>query len=285
MRYTKTSGITGIFRNQFLLPRCYWRCLPAWLILFFAVLYTHGHAAGDIFQILIPAPSDPDASRGLVYSDVHDHIVMEYDLGRIVNDKVYFTDGHPLFHLTDGESYALANTPSLLGKFATAHGLTPLEFALGKARFGAASLEPVVIDGPQCQWPYNVKLDIGRTNKSTLEVMFFRRRPTQKRDRYQLSCERGPGETELTTQFESLSLTIFIGPKRQPIIAFRQPPIVLRFDSDGSTINLRGNDGVFAVPAVFVEHVYAMVAEGEIQPQDAIKMLETKLDIADVKAK
>jgi hypothetical protein len=286
MKFVDIVSLSGITRDQFSVLWYNGRLSCAWFIVLLTMSCTVVHAESQIFQVLIPAPANPEATRGLVYADAQNHIIMEYDLGRVENDKVYFTDGHPLFGLTDAQSYALANTPGLLEKFVAKHGLAQLEINfMGAALPGRYHIEEKTTYAPKCQWPYSVKLDIERKNRQLLGVMFFRRRATEDKALYQVWCEAGPGEIELTTRFENLPMTIFLDKNEKPLIGFQKPAIVLHFHDDGSRIDLHGAAGIFAVSATLAEHLFTMVAEGKILPQDAIKTLEAELDIADAQAK
>ncbi len=61
---------------------------------------------------MVVLPTRGSAARmATLYDDAHGRTTMEYDLGRSVDDKVYSTDGHPLFAIDQAEASMLANTP------------------------------------------------------------------------------------------------------------------------------------------------------------------------------
>jgi hypothetical protein len=253
----------------------------AWTLFFvvFVASYPLALAADKMFQLLIPAPSNPEAMRGRLYSDSRDRIILDCDLGRTDNDKVYFWDGHPLFGLDDAEATALANTPGLPQKFAKGHGFVQLETIFGGiARAEHSALHVQDIDAPMCQWPYDSMLKIEQDDKSVLKVMFFRRRKVPKTAHYRVYCEGGQGDVDLTTEFENVPPLIYLDRNGWPLLAFGGPPVVLRFNENGKEVGPWIASGITAVPAVMVDHYYEMVAEGDMRAQAAIDLIDAELN-------
>jgi len=259
--------------------------VSAAILSFIGVICSPAHAVEGLFDILIPTPPHSESKLATLFADAKNHVVMEYDLGRIENDKVYFTDGHPLFGLSDSQSYALANTPFSIGAFIKSHNLTPLENVYAAtAQYNHFSLQEHDIDAPMCRWPFDALLDIKRNENLSLRIMFFRRRLVAKKARYQVWCETGPGEVELTTRYENLPPIIFVNRDGRPLIALSEPPIVLRFNDKETKVFTHVVPGLLVVPARLAEHFYEMVAEHGFAPQDAVDRLESELDVVDAKA-
>jgi len=230
-----------------------------------------------MFELLIPPPPDPNAQFDILYTDSHRHIVMAYDLGRFANDKAYFTDGHPVFDITDTEASALANIPQGLGKFAKAHGLVQL-----KISFGALATPDVTItgSGPDhalCQWPYDSSYKISKSSGMQKDVVFVKKLSVPRTHTYQLWCENGPGPVELMTEYESLGPVLFLDANGKPLLAFGHPAAVFRWNDAGTEIGPRLGSDIIVVPSSIAEDFRSMAAEGELGPQDAINQFEAQI--------
>jgi hypothetical protein len=231
----------------------------------------------NLFDVLIPAPS-PEAQRGLLYMDGQKRTIMEYDLGQMQDDKVYFTDGKPLFGIDDNEALALANTPRLLSRFAKEHGLSALSFHFdGLATQNDLSVGRYEFDGRSCEWPYAVGVKFKRKDSSVIKLMFFHRREFPKDDIYRFWCERGSGETVLLTNYENLVPSVLTDGSGAPLLAFQKPAVVLRVNEGGSIVPSQIKPGIIVVAADLSERLFSMAAEAELKPQEAIRRLEDEL--------
>lgn len=252
------------------------------LILIFAAFCprtcSSAEPSSQFFQLLIPAPTDPQAQLDMLYTDAQGHIVMQYDLGRIKDDKEYFFDGYPLFGINDSEAGALANNAHFQNQFVAAHDLTQLDFIFGPATRGSTSFEVYNFSAPKCQWPYGTAMLIKRQRKPPLKVMFFHRRKEPKTDTYAVWCELGPGKVKLTTHYENL-VPLFSATRtnRQILMSFRRPATAFHVSDDGLTLSSHLPSGIIAIPAALSANLLGMVAEGELPPQTAIDLLETDL--------
>jgi len=229
----------------------------------------------QILQEIIPAPPQPEAKIGVLYTDPQRRIVMQYDLGRVQDDKVYFSNGQPILNIDDSEAYALANTPFLLEKFTAAHGLAqlPLHFD-GSAQGKTMSLLTTRLSASSCQWPYDVSLRIAGGNKPPLDVMFLRRRRAPTKTTYKIWCEIGPGEVELTTHFEILVPLIYEDADGLPLIAFSAPASVFRLNETAKLIGPHLPGGIIVIPAELSGLLLKMVGESQITAQDAVNWFE-----------
>ena len=253
-----------------------------WLVFFSVVLMsvlefcTLSYAMSPMFQTEIPAPPETEARLVGLWADSQGSTIMEYDLGRIEEDKTYFTDGHPLFNLDDKESLALANTPFLLPRFVKEHGLIQLPSGDG-AEWNGISMSTYSATAPKCEWPYNTALEIRQKGRRPISVIFLRRRSVPEVERYEFWCEGGTGATDLTTEFENLTPGLYLELSGRPLLAFIRPAVVFRLESAGTAIPSHLAPDIIVVPAGLSWHLRTMAAEGELNPQLAVRLFEAEV--------
>jgi hypothetical protein len=261
------------------------------MMLLLSVLVTVGlapgpaHAAGSMFKELIFA-TDSSARLDLLYTNQSNKTVMQYDVGWPGKDRVYYTDGtdgKPLFGINATLAYALAHTPYLNARFAKEHGLSILNLSfLGLEAEGLLTVKPHDLGAPMCQWPYRSAYTITSFGKPTIDVMFLRRLEVPRTSTYQLWCERGPGETRLETEFETLGAGFAVDAHGAPLLAFESPAVVFRYDSNGTLLGPRLGAGILVAPAALSRRLLEKVAEDAMSPADAIR--EFNADIVALKS-
>jgi len=235
--------------------------------------------ANELLQVLIPSPADKHAQLDTLYADSRQRIVMQYDLGRVVQDRTYFSDGGPSFDIDEEKAAALANTPFLISRFVADHGLTPLySVYAGVLKQDRWSIHQFVFDGRACQWPYANGLVLERQGKPPVEIIFLRRRKVPMTDQYEFWCERGPGRTELTTKFENIVPLIYATADGSAVVAFRHPAVVFRLNADGGRLSSHPAEAIIAVQLKLSQHLLNMAAEAEITPQEAVQRFEALVE-------
>ena|SRR5579883_2917369 len=243
-------------------------------------------APTEMLEMVISPPSNRDAQLGYVYTNSRRQIIIEYDLGRIKDDKVYFSDGRPLYGINDNEAYALANTPGLLAQFIREHGLKPLETLNLGGTVGSVTVAAHSFGGTSCEWPYATTYEFHTDEHPLQEVIFLRRRARPQTVNYRFRCERGPGEIQLTTNFEVMGPSILLDSNGRILLAFHHPPVVFRVNPLGTIIRTRIGADIVAVPADLSRSLFDKAAESKVAPQDGVRLFESDVNaIANSKGK
>ncbi len=202
-----------------------------------------------MLYIVIPPPDRKDAVFNQLYLADDGTPVMQYDLGRVADDRVYFSSSTSNYGLSDVESYDLANRPYALSQYVGRNKLRQVPFAYGgKIAVDTLSLQLNEFDNPICQWPYAVSLKISITGSTDVSLVLLRERDQPLTRSYRMSCVNGPGDVTLTTKYDIVIPELYETEKQTPLIGIKSPAMVLGVSASGYANQLFDLPGLVAIP-------------------------------------